>query len=115
LSVSTGNVSCADVDLHGPAESNAALVLRDLALAGLGVAVLPEWLIADDVSAGRLRRVLPRWRNGPSYTYAFRRVELRGSPRIRALIEALQLAPLSIATRTCGERRPSGRAVTSIA
>ena len=84
-------MSCADVDLHGPAESNAALVLRDLALAGLGVAVLPEWLIADDVSAGRLRRVLPRWRNGPSYTYAFRRVELRGSPRIRALIEALQL------------------------
>ncbi len=80
----------ADVELRGPAESNAALVLRDLALAGLGVAVLPEWLVADDVSAGRLRRVLRGWRNGPSYTYAFHRVELRGSPRIRALIESLQ-------------------------
>jgi DNA-binding transcriptional LysR family regulator len=79
----------ADVELRGPAESNAALVLRDFARAGLGVAVLPEWLIDDDVREGRLRRLLPGWRNGPSSTYAFHRVELRGSARVRALIEAL--------------------------
>jgi DNA-binding transcriptional LysR family regulator len=79
-----------EVELRGPAESNAALVLRDFALAGLGVAVLPEWLIDDDVREGRLRRLLPGWRNGPSYTYAFHRVELRGSVRVRALIGSLQ-------------------------
>ncbi len=78
-----------DVELHGPAESNAALALRQLALAGLGIAVLPEWLIDTDVREGRLRRLLPGWRNGPSYTHAFHRVELRGSTRVRALIEAL--------------------------
>ena len=83
----------ADVELHGPAESNAALVLRDFARAGLGVAVLPEWLIDDDVRQGRLRRLLPGWRNGPSHTYAFHRVELRGSARVRALVDALQTAP----------------------
>jgi DNA-binding transcriptional LysR family regulator len=79
----------ADVELHGPAESNAALALRQFALAGLGIAVLPEWLVDADVQEGRLRRLLPGWRNGPSYTHAFHRVELRGSTRVRALIEAL--------------------------
>ncbi len=78
-----------DVELHGPAESNAALALRQLALAGLGIAVLPEWLIEADLREGRLRRLLPGWRNGPSYTYAFHRVELRGAPHVRALVAAL--------------------------
>jgi DNA-binding transcriptional LysR family regulator len=73
--------------------SNAALVLREFALAGLGIAVLPGWLIDDDVREGRLRRLLPEWRNGPSHTYAFHRVELRGSSRVRALIAALETAP----------------------
>jgi DNA-binding transcriptional LysR family regulator len=82
----------ADVELRGPAESNAALVLRDFALAGLGIAVLPEWLIDDDIREGRLRGLLAGWRNGPSHTYAFHRVELRGSARVRALVDALQAA-----------------------
>jgi DNA-binding transcriptional LysR family regulator len=79
-----------DVELHSAAESNAALVLRQLAHAGLGIAVLPEWLIEEDAREGRLRRLLPGWQNGPSYTYAFHRVELRGSRRVRALMDALR-------------------------
>jgi len=35
--------------------------LREAALAGLGVSVLPEWLVRKDLAAGRLRRVLPQW------------------------------------------------------
>ncbi len=79
-----------DVELRGPVETNAAVALRQLAVSGLGVAVLPEWLIENDLREGRLRRLLPGWRNGPSYTYAFHRVELRGSARVRALIDALR-------------------------
>jgi DNA-binding transcriptional LysR family regulator len=78
------------VELRGPVETNAALALRQFAVSGLGVAVLPEWLIENDVREGRLRRLLPEWRNGPSYTYAFHRVELRGSARVAALIDALR-------------------------
>jgi len=33
--------------------------LRDCALAGLGIALLPDFLVADDLAAGRLRKVLP--------------------------------------------------------
>jgi len=28
---------------------------------GLGVAVLPHWLIREDIHSGRLARVLPQW------------------------------------------------------
>lgn len=80
----------AEVELRSAAESNAALVLRDFALGGLGIAVLPTWLVDGDVRDGRLVRLLPGWQNGPSYTYAFHRVELRGSARVRALVDALR-------------------------
>jgi DNA-binding transcriptional LysR family regulator len=33
--------------------------IRDAALAGLGIALLPDFLIAGDLAAGRLRQVLP--------------------------------------------------------
>lgn len=97
-----------EVELHGPAESNAALVVREFARAGLGVAILPAWLIEDDLRDGRLRRLLPEWQSGPSYVCAFHRVELRGSARVRALIDALR-APALRATRAPGAREGAAR------
>jgi DNA-binding transcriptional LysR family regulator len=35
--------------------------LREAARAGLGIAVLPDWLIHEDILSGRLIRVLPQW------------------------------------------------------
>ena len=35
--------------------------LREAARLGLGVTVLPDWLAKDDITAGRLVRVLPQW------------------------------------------------------
>jgi DNA-binding transcriptional LysR family regulator len=35
--------------------------LREAARAGLGIAVLPDWLIREDIVSGRLVRVLPQW------------------------------------------------------
>jgi len=36
--------------------------VREAAREGLGVAVLPDWLIREDIEKGRLARVLPKWR-----------------------------------------------------
>jgi DNA-binding transcriptional LysR family regulator len=36
--------------------------IREALLAGLGIALMPDWLIRDDLGAGRLVRVLPNWR-----------------------------------------------------
>jgi DNA-binding transcriptional LysR family regulator len=35
--------------------------IREAVRAGLGVSVLPEWLIREDLLSGRLVRVLPQW------------------------------------------------------
>jgi DNA-binding transcriptional LysR family regulator len=36
--------------------------MREAARMGLGVAVLPAWLIEEDIVSGRLVRILPQWR-----------------------------------------------------
>lgn len=41
--------------------ANATPAVRACALAGAGVAVIPDYLIGDDLESGRLRRLLPDW------------------------------------------------------
>jgi len=47
------------VKVSGSVKSNGILVLRGCALAGAGIAMLPNYCIVEDVVAGRLVRVLP--------------------------------------------------------
>jgi LysR family transcriptional activator of dmlA len=46
------------VRVCGPLRANNVLALRDAAIAGLGIADLPSYLVADDIRAGRLEPVL---------------------------------------------------------
>jgi DNA-binding transcriptional LysR family regulator len=71
---------------------NALIVLRDAAVAGLGVAVLPEWLVARELASGALRTILSAWTCSRSSLSALYRVELRGDARVRALVEHLRAA-----------------------
>jgi DNA-binding transcriptional LysR family regulator len=86
------------IKVHGPISSNAPMVLRDACEAGLGVAMLPDWLVEDALKAKRLVQVLPTWRAAPSAMRAVYRVELRQLVSIRALVTAL-VAGLSTGTR----------------
>ena len=79
----------------GPLRSNAPAALRVLALDGAGAAYLPDWLVAEDLAAGTLRRVLPRWVSPALMSWAVYRSELRGAPRLRAVLEALPRAAAS--------------------
>jgi DNA-binding transcriptional LysR family regulator len=49
------------VPVHGEVTLSPAGSLREAALAGMGPALLPDWLVDDDVAAGRLVRLLPEW------------------------------------------------------
>jgi DNA-binding transcriptional LysR family regulator len=49
------------VSVSGPMEVNSPLVTRAAALAGLGVAPLPDFIAAEDIEAGRLVSVLEEW------------------------------------------------------
>jgi DNA-binding transcriptional LysR family regulator len=46
----------------GTFSSNSALALRKAAIAGLGVALLPRYVVADDIAAGSLVTLFPRHR-----------------------------------------------------
>jgi DNA-binding transcriptional LysR family regulator len=49
------------IRVDGLFDSNSALALRKAALAGLGIALLPQEYIASDLGAGTLVRVLPQY------------------------------------------------------
>jgi len=36
--------------------------IREATRAGLGIAILPDWLIDEDLKSGRLARILPQWK-----------------------------------------------------
>jgi DNA-binding transcriptional LysR family regulator len=46
------------LDISGSYRSNNLLALRDAALAGLGIARLPVWIVAPDIESGALQPVL---------------------------------------------------------
>lgn len=49
------------VRVRGNLRANNSEILREAALAGLGLILMPTWLIGDDLGGGRLRPVLTEW------------------------------------------------------
>lgn len=84
-----GNAEATLVDVQGQLRTNAPSALRDLALAGAGIAYLPDWVVATDIEQGTLRRLLPHWASAPITAWAVYRAELRGAARLRAFLDAL--------------------------
>lgn len=82
------------IDVHGRLQSNNADILREAALSGQGIALLADWLVADDVRVGRLVRLLPQFTaNAGSASctiHALYPPSLRESSRIRAFLAFLQ-------------------------
>ena len=72
--------------------SNALHAIRDLAVKGVGVALLPEWLVMNDVRRRALRVILPGWQSEPVPVNAIHRAKQRGEPRLRAFIDHLRAA-----------------------
>ncbi|WP_225410155.1 LysR family transcriptional regulator [Stigmatella hybrida] len=63
--------------------------LRDAAVAGLGIAFLPDFLVAEDVAAGRLRQVLPKLDAGDVEILAIYPTRRLLEPRVRRFIDLM--------------------------
>jgi len=50
-----------DLEVHGALSLNSIGIIRQLAIGGAGLALLPHGMCADDVKSGRLVHVLPEW------------------------------------------------------
>ena len=72
-------------------------VLREAALAGVGIVQLPTLMIWPDIEAGRLVRVLPDWRPKPGTVHAVFPSRRGLLPSVRALLDFLVSA--------CAEQR----------
>lgn len=53
------------VKVRGTFFSDTAMALRKAAVAGLGIAMVPSYVVRDDIAAGRLVTVLPRYPLAP--------------------------------------------------
>jgi len=85
------------VPVSGPYRSNNIEVLRDMALAGGGVALLPDWLVDADIAAARLTVLFDDWSVTPnqsnSVVTALYLPNQRGSRRIAAFLDFLASLP----------------------
>jgi DNA-binding transcriptional LysR family regulator len=63
---------------------------HQLAVGGVGVALLSQSLAQVDVEKGRLVRLLPEWEPDPVELYAVYPSRLNSSPKVRAFVQFLQ-------------------------
>ena len=77
------------VAVRGAVITNNHEGVRGAALSGLGIALLPEYLVVDDIKAGRLERVLPEYSSESSPAYVVYPSRLHLAPRTRVVIDFL--------------------------
>ncbi len=77
------------VRVDGNLEANDAGALREALLAGLGIALLPLWLIGEDVRDGRLEVVMPDYPAPDSAIYAVYAPGRFLSPKVRRFVDFL--------------------------
>lgn len=65
-------------------------MLRAVALGGAGVTLLPTLLNATDLTAGRLRRILPDWSSSGAPVHAVYPGSRHHSPKVMAFVDFLR-------------------------
>jgi DNA-binding transcriptional LysR family regulator len=80
------------VAVHGRYGVSSLRLVRTGALAGLGVANVPEFLVRDDIAAGGLVRLLSRWTVGRGAVHLVYPTNRNLSPGVRALVDFLMTA-----------------------
>ena len=101
------------VDVPGNLVLDAPLLMLDAARAGVGLAHLAEWYVAEDLAAGRLVRVLQEWTPpfpGLALYYPAGRHMPAGLRVFIDLIRALESRPRDVDGHQADERKsPAGR------
>jgi DNA-binding transcriptional LysR family regulator len=77
------------VRVRGNYSADTAELLRHAALAGLGITMLPSFVIGEDLAAHRLVPLLPSYALEPSALFAVYANQLHLSPNVRAFVDFL--------------------------
>jgi len=79
-----------EVEVSGPLVVNDTGLIRDAAIAGIGLACLPEAAVAPHIKSGLLTRVLEEWSKPFPGFYLYHPSRRQTPPALRALINFLQ-------------------------
>jgi DNA-binding transcriptional LysR family regulator len=93
-----GKNGSAAVRVSGNYHAATPELLRQAALAGIGVTMLPGFLITGDLAAGRLQPLLERHELPPSCIYAVYPHQRHLSPNVRAFVDFLVEAIAALAS-----------------
>lgn len=82
-----------EVAVGGALRANNSEMLREAAIGGSGIILMPTWLVGQDLHEGRLRAILTDWdaRPGESAIHAVYLPNRRGSRKVQAFIDFLKL------------------------
>ena len=80
------------VPLQGALRMNNSLALREAALQGAGIVLIPTFIVGDDIRAGRLIRLLPEYALLEVSIYAVYPQRQWLSPKVRAFIDFMHQA-----------------------
>jgi DNA-binding transcriptional LysR family regulator len=75
------------IAVQGPLSSNNGEVLREAALAGLGIALLPTFIVGDDLRAGRLRSLLAAYECWDAAIFVVYPATRHLAPKLRAFVD----------------------------
>ncbi len=97
------------VDVRARLRSNDGIALRNAATAGLGIALLADYLVAPALARGELAEVLPGMKLPDLWLKAMVPASRNEVPRIRALLQwlAQRLAAMALDTGFIFESRPA--------
>lgn len=93
-----------DIEVASTFSANNAEVVRQAALAGHGIALLPEPQVLDDILGARLYRLLPDHPTERSQAYLVYPSRRHLPPRTRVVIDFLVERFIAVATRLADER-----------
>ncbi|MEW6644830.1 MAG: LysR family transcriptional regulator [Pseudomonadota bacterium] len=74
------------VPIKGPLQVDNSQALRRAALTGMGIAMVPEVMVADDIAARHLRRVLPQHEFAPRAMHLVYLRDRRMTPKLQSFI-----------------------------
>jgi len=85
----TGKLGEERIRVAGSCISNSAEVLCACALGGIGITLLPTWVVADELRSGTLVTVLPGWAPPASVIHAVYPANRRMSAKVRSFVDHL--------------------------
>jgi DNA-binding transcriptional LysR family regulator len=93
-----------DIEVTGAFSANNAEVVRQFALAGNGIALLPEPLVLDDILGARLYRLLPDYPTERTPVFLVYPSRRHLAPRTRVVIDFLVERYSAVAARLADQR-----------